>query len=73
MVEKYVTYVSSDPEGWRQAFELLERYEEDTDVYRAGVLRAAELLERWNLENMGEIVLEEQAYELIERIRNNRG
>ena len=67
------SYVSSDPEGWRQAFELLERYEEDTDVYRAGVLRAAELLERWNLENMGEIVLEEQAYELIERIRNNRG
>ena len=73
MVEKYVTYVSSDPEGWRQAFELLERYEEDTDVYRAGVLRVTELLERWNQENMGEIVLEEQAYELIERIRNNRG
>lgn len=69
MVEKYVSYVSSDPEGWRQAFEVLERYEEDTEAYRAGVLRVAGMLDEWNRENIGKIALEEQANGFIERIR----
>lgn len=69
MVEKYVSYVSSDPEGWRQAFEVLERYEEDTEAYRTGVLRVAGMLDEWNQENIGKIALEEQANGFIERIR----
>ena len=37
MVEQYVDYVSSDPETWQTAFDLLEQYEQDTDDYRTGV------------------------------------
>lgn len=68
MVEKYVGYVSSDAAAWQQAFDLLLRFEEDSEVYRAGVRRAAELLEAWNGENMEEIALSGDARALIARI-----
>lgn len=68
MIEKYVSYVSSDPVGWEQAFAMLEQYEQDTQLYRAGVLRTAQLLEEWNEANMGEISLNEQALAFIERM-----
>lgn len=67
MAEKYVDYVSSDAEGWQQAFDLMLRYEEDTEVYRAGVLRIARMLEEWNAANIGEIAVSESAWALIGR------
>ena len=67
--ERYVRYVSADEEVWRDTFRLLEEYEQDTAEYRAGVCRIAELLEEWNEENMGEILLDEQAQMLIARMR----
>ena len=67
MVEKYVSYVSSDAEAWQQAFDLMLRYEEDQEVYRAGVLRVAQLLDAWNAENMGKITVSESAQALIAR------
>ena len=67
MVEKYVGYVSSDAAAWQQAFDLLLRFEEDSEVYRAGVRRTAEMLEAWNGENMEEITLSEEAQALIAR------
>ena len=67
MVEKYVNYISSDAEAWQKAFDLMLRYEEDQEVYRAGVLRIAQLLDAWNAENMGEIAVDESARALIGR------
>lgn len=71
MAERYVAYVPSDPTVWQGAFELLEKYEQDTADYRAGVAHIAELLNAWNEENMGHIVLNEQTQEFIDRILFN--
>lgn len=68
MVEKYVDYVSSDAEAWQRAFDLMLRYEEDTDVYRTGVRRVAWMLNEWNAENMGQIVISDSALALIDRV-----
>lgn len=67
MVEKYVDYVSSDQAAWQQAFDLMLQHEEDTDTYRSGVRRVAAMLEEWNKNNMGEIMISESARALIER------
>ncbi len=67
MVEKYVDYVSSDQAAWQEAFDLLLQYEEDSDIYRGGVRRIAQMLDEWNAGNMGEIVIDENARALIER------
>lgn len=69
MTVKYVDYVSSDQSAWQRAFDLMLANEEDTEVYRDGVLAAADRLERWNAENMGQIVLSADAQDLIERAR----
>ena len=68
MAEKYVRYVASDPHAWEQTFQLLEEYAQDTEDYRAAVLHLAELLEAWNRENMGEIVLDEDCAAFIARM-----
>ncbi len=69
MVEKYVDYVSSDAGAWQRAFDLLLQNEKYTDAYRAGVQRIAAMLDAWNAENMGRIVLSDDAMALIDRTR----
>ncbi len=68
MVEKYVNYVSSDSNTWQQAFNLLQRFEQDSDVYRTGVAKIARMLEDWNAENMGEITVSADVQEFIARM-----
>ncbi|MCG4707652.1 O-antigen ligase family protein [Flavonifractor plautii] len=68
MVEQYVDYVSSDPETWQTAFDLLDQYEQDTDDYRTGVQYIAWKLDTWNQENMGEITVDEEARAFIARM-----
>lgn len=68
MAEKYVDYTSSNAETWQEAFDLLEIFEEDTDLYRAGVVRIAGMLEAWNAENMGSIQLSEESMAFIARM-----
>ncbi|MBR1496309.1 MAG: O-antigen ligase family protein [Oscillospiraceae bacterium] len=55
MLEKYVDFVASDPNCWRNAFALLSQNVEDTELFRAGVLRISDMLDAWNAENMGQI------------------
>ena len=57
MLEKYVTYVSSDPQTWEDAFLLIMSNVEESDTFRTGVARIYQLLEEWNEENMGTIEL----------------
>ena len=68
MTEKYVRYLSSDPAAWQLAFRVLEVYAEDTEVFREGVGRLAELLEAWNEENMGTIELDEGSRAFLQRM-----
>ena len=68
MVEKYVDYVSSDQNAWQTAFALLEGYETDSEVFRAGVVRIAGLLEDWNARNMGGVTLTEANLAFIARM-----
>ena len=68
--ERYVRYVSADAAVWQKTFDLLEGYEQDTDEYRAGVSRIADLLDAWNAENLGRIELDEQAQAFIGRMRS---
>ena len=68
MAERYVSYIASDAAAWQRAFTLLERYERDTPEYRAGVAHIAGLLDAWNGENMGEIVLDGQSQAFIDRM-----
>ena len=69
MAEQYVSYVASDSAVWQRAFDLLAKYETDDAVYRAGILRLAELLDAWNQENIGEVAVNEEAAALIARMR----
>ncbi|MBQ3135489.1 MAG: O-antigen ligase family protein [Oscillospiraceae bacterium] len=68
MTEKYVTYVSSKAEAWQWAFDLLERYEEDSLEFRSGVAHIAGLMDDWNRQNMGEIVLQERNRVFLDRM-----
>lgn len=70
MAEQYVRYVSADSSVWQQTFELLEKYERDTEAYRAGVVRIADLFDAWNQENMGRISLNKSARAFINRMRS---
>lgn len=66
--ERYVSYVASDLIAWQKTFALLERYEQDTEEYRAAVCRIADLLNQWNEENMGSIELDEQSLAFVKRM-----
>ena len=68
MIEKYVNYVSANPSAWQLAFEMLEKYETDSEVYRAGVIKIAQILENWNAENMGEVILNESNQAFLDRL-----
>ena len=60
MVEKYVAYVSGNPDAWKQAFNLLRRFYDGSEAYRDGVLRVAKMLEDYNATSLEEIVLNEE-------------
>lgn len=68
MVEKYVSYVSSKTEAWQWAFNLLERYEVDSEEFRGGVAHIAGRMEDWNRQNMGEIVLTARSRVFLDRM-----
>ncbi len=65
MLEKYVDYVSSDATAWNDAFTMLRAHEEDSELFRIGVVRLAQKLEQWNAENMGDIQLNEASREFL--------
>lgn len=69
MARRYVDYVSANAAAWNDTFKVLEQYEQDTDAYRAGVLRIAEMLDAWNEKNMGDLKLNDQAQAFIDRMR----
>lgn len=69
MAEEYVERNASDSTGWQDIFDLLLEHNEDSEEYRAGVMRIVERLDRWNEENMGEIQLSAVTQVFIESVR----
>lgn len=69
MAEKYVLYTACDAKTWQSAFEVLEEFEEDSDVYRTGVARIADDLDQWNEEHLGKISLNERSAAFVARMR----
>ena len=69
MVEKYLNYVSSDETAWQNAFHLLQSYESSDEMYREGVKTIIEMLDKWNADNMGAIVLDDESQAFVERYR----
>lgn len=70
MAEKYVTYTASDSKTWQGTFDLLKRYEEDTETFRSGVKRLAVQMDTWNSENLGNVQVSEESMAFIERMRS---
>jgi len=68
MAEKYVNYVSADPEAWQSAFDLLARFESTDPAYRTGVARIKELMDAWNQEHMGSITITPETEEFLARV-----
>ena len=64
MIEKYVDYVSSDQSAWQRAFDMLQTYDDGSELYHERVLMIKEKLDTWNRENLGSITLNDdtQAY-----------
>ncbi len=69
MLEKYVGYVSSDQNAWRNVFNLLMTFEQPSESYREGVIKLGQLLEDWNAQNMGGITLDETEQAFLDRVR----
>lgn len=69
MLEKYVNYVASDREGWQRAFNLMENYSQDTDFYRTQVLHIADMMDQWNENHMGFLVVSRQSQAFINTLR----
>ena len=69
MLEKYVDYVPSDQDAWREVFDMLRTYEQDTEAFRDGVLRLAEKMETWNANNFGKVYLTDEQTAFVEAYR----
>lgn len=57
MIRKHLDYVAASPEAWQNAFSLMRAYHMGTDEYMAGVAGVADMMNRWNENNMGTIEL----------------
>ncbi len=68
MLEKYVNYVASDNQAWREVFNLLINFERSDAEYREGAARIIQILNDWNAQNMGQIQLDQAAQDFIARL-----
>ncbi|MBD5160662.1 MAG: hypothetical protein HDT14_01280 [Oscillibacter sp.] len=68
MIEKYVSYVSSNPDTWKVSFQLLRAYAQDTPEFRESAAHIYQMLSDWNEQNMGTVSLDEQTMAFIQGI-----
>lgn len=66
MLEKYASYVSSNPYTWESAFQLVQAYAQDTPEFREGTARIYQMLSDWNTQHMGTISLDEQTMAFVQ-------
>lgn len=66
--KRFVTYAAANRHTWQETFELLEKYEQDTPEYRAGVAEIVQMLADWNAQNLGTIQLTEENEAFLARM-----
>jgi hypothetical protein len=66
MIEKYVTYTASDSDSWNSAFYVMQAYAVDTEEFREGVARVAQMMDNWNENNIGTITLDANSLAFLE-------
>lgn len=59
MVLKQAKATISSSRWWDQIFVMLYEYDDGSELYRAGVQNLVDLMNQWNHENMGQIVLDD--------------
>lgn len=70
MIRKFVSYVSASPNTWNAAFSTMWSYDTDhSQEYHDQVLAVAQMLEDWNGENMGTIVLDEPLQPFLDHVK----
>ena len=65
----YVSGRIADVYAWQWMLELLEQYEEDTPLFRDGIMELARMREEWNENNIGTITLTEENEAFLARVR----
>lgn len=68
MVDASLNSITSSADVWQAVFDLMESFETDSDVYRAGVLRIVQRLEDWNARSLDHVTLTEETQAFIARI-----
>ena len=65
----YVSGRIADIYAWQWVLDLLEQYEEDTPLFRNGIMELARMREEWNGNNIGIITLTEENEAFLARVR----
>ena len=72
MIEKYLAYGASDQEKWEQAFTLMVNYYIGEDEYISRMKNIYDMLQEWNSQNMGQIVLSDMINTFIQMMGINK-
>lgn len=70
MARKQAIATASSSRWWNAIFVLLYEYDDGSEVFRAGVQALVELMDQWNRENMGSIVLDEAVQSYVDYVLN---
>lgn len=69
MLEKYVSYVTSDSSAWNEVFHVLSWYEIDNTFYQKGALNLIERMDEWNSKSIGTINLDQESQDFVDNVR----
>jgi hypothetical protein len=68
MALKQAKATVSSSKWWNQLFVLLYEYDDGSEVYRAGVQKLTDLMDQWNEENIGKIVLDDAVQSYVDHV-----
>lgn len=68
MAFKQAKATVSSSQWWNRVFVLLYEYDDGSELYRTGVQNLVNLMNQWNEENMGRIVLDEAVQSYVDHV-----
>lgn len=68
MALKQAKATVSSSQWWNSIFVLLYEYDDGSEAYRSGVQNLVDLMNQWNEENMGRIVLDEAVQSYVDHV-----
>jgi hypothetical protein len=66
MALKQAKNTLSDSGQWNRLFVMLSQYDDGSESYRAGIRALGDLMDQWNRENPGQIVLEDAVQSFVD-------